>query len=157
MSDLSRVADPGGFNVSNPQPSIDHLRHKVSTRVHQLQQQYPGAKEEYLQTKELVKSLGVTPQTTYLYMQGHSVFDNVVAPILNKVCGKLRLEREEEICRTARHFTQRRNEMSCYEHSQQDIRQMLKKNMGYMLSECFRRIQQDINTFLTKERTSQET
>ena len=157
MSDLSRVADPGGFNVFNPQPSIEHLRHKVGTRVHQLQQQYPGATEEYLQTKELVKSLGVTPQTTYLYMQGHSVFDNVVAPILNKVCGKLRLEREEEICRTARHYTQRRNEMSCYEHSQQDIRQMLKKNMGYMLSECFRRIQQDINTFLTKERTSQET
>ena len=38
--------------------------------------------------------------------------------------------------------------MSCYEHSIQDIRQMLKKNFGYMLSVPFRRILEDIAIFL---------
>lgn len=154
LSDLSRVIDPGGFNVFDPQPSIDHLRQKVNRKVRQLQVAYPNNKEQYLQVKSSIKELGVTPQTTYLYIQGHSLFDNVVVPILNKVCNRLRMERQDEITRTARHHTQRKNEMSCYEHSLQDIRQMLKKNNGYTLSEPFRRIQGDIEAYLTKGHTS---
>ena len=96
----------------------------------------------------------MTPQTTYLYIQGHSLFDNVVVPILNKVCNRLRMERQDEIARTARHHTQRTNEMSCYEHSLQDIRQMLKKNNGYTLSPQFQQVQSDIEHYLTTARTS---
>lgn len=149
LTDFARVIDPGGFNVFDPQPSLDHLRQKVIRKVRQLQTQYPNNKEVYLQTKEDIKALGVTPQTTYLYVQGHSLFDNVIVPILNKVCNRLRMERQEEIQRTARHYTQRKNEMSCYEHSLQDIRQMLKKNLGYRMAPEFLHIQQDILHFLT--------
>ena len=144
LSDFSRVIDPGGFSVADAQASIVHLRRKVGTKVHQLQAQYPNNKEEYLKVKDMVKALGVTPQTTYLYIQGHHLFDNVVVPILNKVCNRLRQERQDEIARTARHHTQRTNEMSCYEHSIQDIRQTLKKNTGYMASEPFQRILHDL-------------
>jgi len=157
LTDFGRVADPGGFSVADPQPSINHLRHKVGTKVRQLQQQYPNAKEEYLKTKESIKALGVTPQTTYLYIQGHHLFDTVLVPILNKVCNRLRQERQDEIYRTAQHHTQRRNEMSCYEHSLQDIRQTLKKNTGYMMSEPFQRVLKDIEAYLTTGRTSPET
>jgi hypothetical protein len=101
-----------------------------------------------LKTKESIKALGVTPQTTYLYIQGHHLFDNVVIPILNKVCNRLRQERQDEIARTARHHTQRRNEMSCYEHSLQDIRMTLKKNVGYVISEQFQHIQRDVEAYL---------
>jgi hypothetical protein len=142
------VTDPGGFNVFDPQPSIDHLRRKVATKVHQLQHEFPNNKEEYICTKESIKALGVTPQTTYLYIQGHHLFDTVIVPILNKVCNRLRQERQDEITRMARHHTQRQNEMSCYEHSLLDIRQTLKKNMGYILSDLFRRIQYDVEQFL---------
>lgn len=148
LADFSRIVDPGGFSIADPQPSIDHLRRKVGTKVRQLQAEYPDNKTEYLRIKEDIKLLGVTPQTTYLYIQGHSLFDNVIVPILNKVCNRLRQERQEEIARTARHHTQKRNEMSCYEHSLQDIRQMLKKNVGYMQSKPIFRIQQDIELYL---------
>jgi hypothetical protein len=57
----------------------------------------------------------------------------------------------------ARHHIQRRNELSCYEHSLQDIRQTLKKNTGYMLSMQYQRIQQDIETYFKIARTSPET
>ena len=69
LTDFNRVADPGGFSIFDPQPSIDHLRRKVNTKVHQLQHEFPNNKEAYLQTKEQIKALGVTPQTTYLYIQ----------------------------------------------------------------------------------------
>ena len=148
LSDMARIIDPGGFNVQDPKPSIEHLRRKVCVKVRQLQAEFPGNKEAYLQVKESVKALGVTPQTTYLYIQGHSLFDNVVVPILNKVCNRLRQERQDEIARTAVHHTQKRNEMSCYEHSLQDIRQTLRKSSGYQWAAPFSRILDDIKHYL---------
>lgn len=149
LSDFSRVIDTGNFNVMDPQPSIDHLRRKVQTKVHQLQKQYPDNKEQFLRVKADVKALGVTPQTTYLYIQGHSLFDSIIVPILSKVCNRLRQERQEEISRTAVHYTQQRNEMSCYEHSLQDIRQMLKKNNGFLQSDIYQRIVADLEAYLS--------
>jgi len=157
LSDFGRVTEPGGFNMYHPQSSIDHLRHKVGVKIRQLQADYPNNKADYLKTKEDIKALGITPQTTYLYIQGHHLFDAVVVPILNKVCNHLRQERQDEIARTARHHMQKQNEMSCYEHSVQDIRQTLKKNVGYQSAPQFLRIQQDIEAYLTTARKSPET
>ena len=148
ISDFNRIADPGGFNVQNPEPSITKLKRKVFTKVNELQRMFPDAKEEYLKTKDDIKALGVTAQTTYLYIQGHHLFDTVVSPMLSKVCNLLRQERQNEIYRATAHKTQKRNEMTCYENSLQDIKVMLKKNTGYMMSEQFHRIQTDIQNYL---------
>lgn len=81
-------------------------------------------------------------------MHSHHVFDTVIAPLVGKVCSKLRMEREDEIHDTSVHRIQMRGEMACYENSLQDIRVMLKKNMGYMSSPQFQRIQQDVEAYL---------
>jgi hypothetical protein len=134
--------------VQVPDPSIAKLRRKVHTKINELQRLFPDAKDEYLATKDDLKALGVTPQTTYLYIQGHHLFDTVVSPILSKVCNLLRQERQSEIYHASAHKTQKRNEMSCYENSLQDIKVMLKKNTGYMMSEPFRRLQEDVRHYL---------
>lgn len=151
ITDLNRIADPGGFNVYNPEPSLANIRRKVRTKINDLQRLFPNAKEEYIATKESLKALGVTPQTTYLYIQGHHLFDTVVSPMLSKVCNLLRQERQNEIYHASAHKTQKRNEMSCYENSLQDIKVMLKKNTGYMSSEQFRRVQEDIRNYLDQK------
>ena len=151
ISDFNRIADPGGFNVQNPEPSIANVKRKVHTKVNELQRQFPDAKEEYLATKEDIKQLGVTAQTTYLYIQGHHLFDTVVSPMLTKVCNLLRQERQNEIYYAMAHKTQKRNEMTCYENSLQDIKVMLKKNTGYMTSEQFRRLQDDVRKYLESD------
>ena len=148
ISDFNRIADPGGFSVHQPSTSLQNVRRKVNTKVRDLQRQYPNAKDEYLAVKEDIRRLGVTPQTTYLYIQGHHLFDTVVAPILSKVCNLLRQERQNEIHRASAHRTQKRNEMSCYENSLQDVKTMLKKNNGYTQSEPFLRLQADIRRYL---------
>ena len=148
ISDFNRIADPGGFSVHQPATSLQNVRRKVNTKVRDLQRQYPNAKDEYLAVKEDIRRLGVTPQTTYLYIQGHHLFDTVVAPILSKVCNLLRQERQNEIHRSLAHRTQKRNEMSCYENSLQDVKTMLKKNNGYTQSEPFLRLQADIRRYL---------
>lgn len=148
ITDFCRIADPGGFSVQNPAASINNVKRKVRTKINDLQRQFPDAKDEYLRTKDDIRALGVTPQTTYLYIQGHHLFDTVVSPILSKVCNLLRQERQNEIYHASAHRTQKRNEMSCYENSLQDIKTMLKKNTGYMSCEQFRRLQSDIHNYL---------
>ncbi len=148
LSDFNRVTDPGGFTVQNPEESIANIRRKVNTKVHELQRRFPNNKEAYLKVKADILALGVTPQTTYLYMQGHHLFDTVVAPILTKVCNLLRQERQSEIYHSQAHHTQKRNEMSCYENSRQDVKSMLKKNTGYQQCGRFLQLQEDIRRWL---------
>ena len=148
MSDFARIIDPSKFNVQDPEPSIANVRRKVATKVRELQRLFPNSKDEYLKTKDDIKALGVTPQTTYLYIQGHHLFDTIVAPILSKVCNLLRQERQNEIYHATAHRTQKRNELSCYENSLQDVKTMLKKNNGYVTSEPFRRLTADVERML---------
>ena len=73
--------------------------------------------------------------------------------VLGKVCRQLVAERENEIRKHSVHGTQMRNELSCYSHSTQDLAQMLKKNMGYMMAEEFQKIRRDIQDFLDRDKT----
>ena len=144
LSDFNTTIDLGGFSLQHPQECIEHLRGKCMRKVKWLQQKFPGRKQKYLDTRDDLLRLGVTPQETYLYIQGHHLFDAVVAPVMTKVCNRLRMERESEISRTAIHRTQMHNELSCYENSLADTKQMLKKNMGYMQSRQFLQLQESI-------------
>ena len=148
LTDFNRVTDPGGFSVQNPETSLLKIKRKVNTKVRELQRMFPGNKEAYLKLKDEVKQLGVTPQTTYLFMQGHHLFDTVVAPIETKVCNKMRQERQNEIYQAQAHKTQKRNEMSCYENSLQDVKAMLKKNTGYQQCDLFLKVQEEVRRYL---------
>ncbi|MDE5784222.1 MAG: DUF4435 domain-containing protein [Prevotella sp.] len=148
LSDFNRVTALGGFTIQDPDASIANIRRKVQAKVRELQRIFPDNKNAYLKVRDDIKALGVTPQTTYLYMQGHHIFDGIVAPILTKVCNQLRQERESEIYHSQAHKTQKRNELSCYENSQQDVKSMLKKNTAYQQSSRFQQLQNDIRRYL---------
>lgn len=148
ISDFNKVIELATFKKGNPYDAIVHLRHKVGRRIASLQRQHPNAKESYIALKDELKQLGVTPQTTYLYIQGHHLFDNIVVPMLKRVSDLLIRERETEIHRTAKHNTQRHNELSCYSHSTEPIVPALKRNVGYVMSEPFKRLYNDIQRFL---------
>lgn len=148
LSDFNKVVDPSGFNYRNPQPSINNIKRKVSSRIHTLEKRFPRAKSCIEPLKQELETLGVHPENTYLYIQGHHIFDTVVAPIMSKVCNSLRQEREQEIHRTAAHRTQMHNELSCYENSIEDVCSMLKKNVGYLACPEFSRLIEDVRKFL---------
>ena len=150
LSDFNRITDPGGFTLRDPEVSLTNLQRKVNQKIKDLQRLFPEAKAVYTQVKDSIRRLGVTPQTTYLYMQGHHLFDAVVAPILTKVCEQLRRDRQQEISQSRAHDTQKLNEMTCYDNAQQDVKVMLKKNTGYIQSRPFLRLQADIQRFLNK-------
>ncbi len=156
LTDFNRICDPGGFTVQEPGKSLANVRRKAFNKVRELQRMFPGNKEAYLKLKDEILSLGVTPQTTYLFVQGHHLFDTVTAPILTKVCNQLRQERQNEIHNAQAHRTQKRNEMSCYENTRQDVKTLLKKNTGYTQSAPFLRLQDDIRRYLDQQAAEAE-
>lgn len=148
LMDFCHIVDLGHFNVKTPQIALDHLKQKVGRHVTLMQKKFPNAKEEYQRVKAEIRELGVTPQTTYMYIQGHHLYDTIVVPMLTKICNQLRQERETEIYHTSVHRTQMRNELSCYENSIADVRSMLRRNVGYTECPEFVRLQEDIKKFI---------
>ena len=149
ITNFLHVIETGNFSIQHAEDILQNVRRKVDKKVEQLKKNYPNAKDSYLKLKDDLQRLGVTPDTTYLYIQGHHLFDKVVLPMLNKVCDKLIRERENEITRQSLHNTQRRNELSCYSNSVGDIASMLKRNTGYLFSEPFKRIEADVKRFVS--------
>jgi hypothetical protein len=151
MTSFSRVIDLGGFNVKQPDSSLDNLNRKVNNRVRELTRDYPEGHAAYPQLKKELMRLGIQPQETYLFVQGHHLFDAIVAPMLAKVCNLLRQERQAEISRAQAQSTHKRNEMTCYDNTRQDVRALLRRNTGFRQSQLFQRIQADISRYLDSQ------
>ena len=146
ITDFLTAIEIGNFSVQRAGELLERLRKKVGRKVDALRHQYPHANASWEKVRTSLLLLGVTPETTYLYIQGHHLFDKVVQPAMHKVCAQLVKEREEEIWRESIHGTQRRNELSCYSHSTADIAMMLRKSTGYLASNILERIREDIRS-----------
>ncbi len=151
MTDFLRVIETTNFNMDDAQRIISLIKSKVMRRCDQLKKANPDAAESYHLLEDDLQRLGVTPETTYLYIQGHHVFDKVVVPMLNRVCDKLVRQRQAEIARQSVHGTQRRNELSCYNNSVETVIPMLKKNTAFTSSEPYKRIKADLTAFMAHD------
>lgn len=144
ISDFNKTIELGNVTPENAGQLVQRLRQRVDRKVAQLKRQYPGAKDSVAAVKEEIKRLGVSPEQTYMYIQGHHLFDKVIVPLMRKVCGQLVAGREKEIARQSVHATQYRNEMACYTSSLGDVGFMLRRNIGFMLSPQYRQLESDI-------------
>lgn len=146
LLDFSNIVETGKLKASTVQETLIHLQQKVQRKVEFFERHLPNKKVEIAALdKELREELGILPQETYLYVQGHRLFEHIVQPLVQHICYALVREREEDIRRSAAHTTQARNELSCYASSIQDVTQMLKKNTAYLLSPIVGKIVSDIS------------
>ena len=150
LMDFGSLVSIREVNPFHPERTLESLRHVVNRKINWMQQHYPQGKATYKPLRDQLLSLGLTPETTYLYMQGHTLFDGVVLPLLTPICVQLRKEREAEIRRNAVHTQQRQNELSCYQRRQSPIDQMLRKSTKFLQSEPYQRLRNDIRAFVEK-------
>lgn len=144
------IIETAHFTMNGSDEILSRLKKKVSKRIDQFQAQFPHSKGSYLQVKDDIMGLGVTPENTYLFIQGHHLFDKIVLPMMDTICSQLVRNRENEIARQSVHGTQRNNELSCYRNSIEDIISMLKKNTYYKSSDIVKKIQNDLKHFFEK-------
>ena len=147
MAEFNKVIVLPAVRIQNPKGAIDYLSKKVKAKIFQLERRFPKIKATIDDEARKLNALGIHEHNTYLYVQGHHLFDQVVSPVVQTVCDQLRNEQENEIRSKAIHSEQARTEMACYENSLGKVKMMMKKNTYYQFSPEFQKIQADVEAF----------
>lgn len=150
MYDFHACTSLREISLRHPESSLEALQRRVNQKLTELKRDFPRFISEVNKLKDELKELSLIPETTYLYMQGHHVMDNVVMKLLVPVCTALRREREQEIKRLAGHNEQFRNELTCYQNSQVNVEIMLKKNVAYKKLYHYEWLRRDFKEYLKK-------
>ena len=139
------------ISPARPEEALAQLRRRVNQKMAWMQRHFPEAKKSYASLKQELRDLGITPETTYLYIQGHTLFENVVMPLLEPICTQLRKEREREIKALAVHAKQRQCELSSYQHSVMSIDLVLKKNTAFKEAAPFQLVRTTLQRIIAME------
>lgn len=145
------------LNVFNYMDTIDKVRHNVNRKVAWMQRHYPEAKGKLKPLKAELRQLGLRPDNTYLYIQGHHLMDNVVSSAMEPVLTILRREREKDIKFLANgNQKQMDNELACYNHSICPFEAMIRRNTDFKDSEQYQQIHAHITRVLDSFEEQQE-
>ncbi|MCD8289658.1 MAG: DUF4435 domain-containing protein [Prevotella sp.] len=149
ISDFMNVIKTGAITKRELAQVVNRVGHKAAVKTRHFERTMSEKTlRKYDALKDELRTLGITPDDTYLYIQGHQLFNEIVAPLITSVCNTLIRQRESEINVQSKHRTQRSNEISCYERSVENVSSMLKKNTGYLRSTLVARIMSDLKTFI---------
>ena len=137
-------------SVRQPEQALLAMEKRVKRKVAELEKKHADALEEIEAMKAEFTYLGVTPENTYMFIQGHHIMESVVMKVFTPVCNALRREREEEIKTLAEHHTQFRNELTSYERRMLGIDVVLRKQTGFKDSPVYKKLTDDIRAFLKR-------
>ena len=151
MCEFNKVVVLPSVHIQNPKWAIEYLSKKVRAKMFQLERRFPKLKDALPETERMLRDLGINDYNTYLYIQGHHLFDLVVSPVVQTVCDILRNEQENDIRDRAVHSEQARTEIACYENSLGKVKMMMKKNTYYQFSPEFQKILADVERYLEKD------
>ena len=151
MCEFNKVVVLPSVRIQNPKWAIEYLSKKVRAKMFQLDRRFPKLKDALPETERMLRDLGINDNNTYLYIQGHHLFDLVVSPVVQTVCDILRNEQENDIRDRAVHSEQARTEIACYENSLGKVKMMMKKNTYYQFSPEFQKILADVERYLEKD------
>lgn len=135
-------------STRHPENSLQIMAKKVNRKLRDLEHRHPDALQEIENMKTEFIQLGVFPENTYMFIQGHHIMDNVIMRLLIPVCTVLRREREQQIHDLAAHDIQLHNELTNYQRSQLGVEVVIHKNTNYKSSPLYKKIQQDVERFL---------
>lgn len=138
------------FRIDNPGESLERLQKRIERKLKEMEISHPDRVADIEELKKDLYQMGIYPEDTYYYIQGHHLFENVTMKVLTPICAYLRKERENEIKVLASHETQLHNELTSYEHSQCSVELMLKKNRAITHCEPFEKLKRDLEKYLAQ-------
>ncbi|MDR1757127.1 MAG: DUF4435 domain-containing protein [Culturomica sp.] len=124
----------------NGRRALDELRRKVEGRVRYFVREYPLADLEFI--REKYAKLGLNPETAYLFVRGHNVYD-MVSCVLKEVC-KVLLKNAKERKNTAEAIAGLYREKGSVDTE-------LKQIVKYGAYDAIRLIEKDIFQFFGKQ------
>ncbi len=151
MTDFNTIVRLNEVSLHRPERCLETVQKGVDRKLAELRARFRKQTAEVEKLGKELEKLGLNPDTTYLYIQGHHIKDNVVMKLLTPICTVLRREREQEIKKLAEHDEQYRNELTSYQNSQANVELMLKKNSAFRPLFLYRWLREDIQEFLEEK------
>ncbi|MEG1371245.1 MAG: DUF4435 domain-containing protein [Mucinivorans sp.] len=115
----------------NGERTLSWVDKQVRFRLSQLRKKHSAYLPQLQDFEKILLKKGVLPQETHLYMQGHTLQDNIVKIILQTVCNELRNLAMSRIVESKSEPLTKRNEMGSYNNALRDIDTVIADNVTY--------------------------
>ena len=149
LNDFKNCVRLGYLDIAdNGRDTLAWLARNVGRRLQRLEQEHPDMVQGVEDFERHLSLKGVTPDTTYLYMHGHTLMDNVVMILLTTVCDRLRQMSVHKINSSKKQGLSLKNEMSNYMNSLRSIRDVLLDNENYTSCPLYKKLKADIQRYL---------
>lgn len=132
----------------NGRATLIWLSRQVDKRLKSLQADHPNSEAKIDIFRTRIEHKGISAQNVYLFMQGHTLMDNVVMTILQAVCEKLKLISTHRINSSKKQGQALKNELSNYNNTLRSIRDLLSENDGYRDCFLFKLLEKDIQDYV---------
>ncbi len=92
------VKIPTKFNFLRIKHEVfESLKKRVETKKNELGQKFPENVAEITHLSNQLKAFGLEDKNTYLFIQGHALYDNVALPLLRVICDYAQTDSLKEI------------------------------------------------------------
>ena len=136
---------------NNGRSTLEWLKRQVEKWLTILQGRYKGHgfAQKLKMFEKMLANHGLLPEYTYMYIQGHTLMDNVVMVILNAVCEQLKTMSMIRINTSTKTGVALKNEMSNYNNALRNVRDVLLDNEAYKDCPLYERLRGDIESYLS--------
>ncbi len=121
------------------------LKQRVNSSITQLEIEFPEGVNQIFEIHERLRLLGFNEDYAYLFIQGHTLMDNVVLRLLNPLERFLVREKESQIREKAKNSEHLANEMKHYSNQKQSIDTVLRNNTEYKKCFLYHKIKADLD------------
>jgi hypothetical protein len=137
----------------NGRYTLEWLERQVEKRIKILEQRLRDGvwTQEMEDLRRQVEKRGVTEENIYYFMQGHTLKDYVVLPVLQTVCDRLRELTNRMISDSTREGVSLRNELSNYHNSLRKIEEILDDNEAYKKCFLYEYLAHDIYDYICRD------
>ena len=132
----------------NGENTLAWLQRNVERRRIALEHDNPNICQEVYILADKLQKRGVEQDNCYLFMQGHTLMDHVVMPLLSSVCDKLRQLSVAKIHGSKVEDVALKNELQNYTNTLRSIRDVLLDNENYTSCPLYKRLRDDIQEYL---------
>ena len=155
IKSFSKIIKIGEIKDNDETYGLTYVKGKVDAKMAELTKKHPGASVKLDQLGKDLEVYGLTNENTYLFIQGHALFDNIITNLIKFTCKKLKDEKNNEIIRLSKHREEQRNQIRAYEkiigNLDERISNLLEYSMNFHSCFLFKKIESDIKKYFDKE------
>lgn len=134
------ICKPMFFLKDNGKRTLEELKRKVEKRVAYFERTYPHADLDFIRRK--YTALGLVPDTTYLFLRGHNVYD-MISCLCKEVC--------KALLKQAKNGHRTREAIAALYRDRNHVDGELRRNLKFGSYISIRKLEADIKLFFEEE------